>query len=184
MNEAIQEADLLIALGMRFDDRVTGKLALYAPQAKKIHIDIDPSELHKNVRADVAIAGDLRTVLRAWLPQVQPARHDAWLARIRSFAGGPTVRDLAGIDDPGPLQAAQVIHDIWRATDGRAVIVTDVGQHQMWTAQYYQRRPSRTPASRRAGWGPWASPCRRRSARSSRGPTARSGPSSATAASR
>ena len=138
VNEAIQDADLLIALGMRFDDRVTGQLALYAPRAKKIHIDIDPSELHKNVRADVAIAGDLRTVLRAWLPQVQPARHDAWLARIRSFAGGPTVRDLAGIDDPGPLQAAQVIHDIWRATDGQAVIVTDVGQHQMWTAQYYR----------------------------------------------
>ena len=68
VNEAIQEADLLLAFGMRFDDRVTGKLALYAPHAKKIHIDIDPSELHKNVRADVALAGDLKTVLQAWLP--------------------------------------------------------------------------------------------------------------------
>ena len=138
VNAAIQDADLLIALGMRFDDRVTGRLAAYATRARKIHIDIDPSELHKNVRADVAIAGDLKPVLQDLLPLVGSARHEPWMTRIRSFAGGPTVRDRAGIDDPGPLQAAQVIHDIWRATDGRAVIVTDVGQHQMWAAQYYQ----------------------------------------------
>ena len=84
VNEAIQEADVLIALGMRFDDRVTGKLALYAPHAKKIHIDIDPSELHKNVRADVAITGDLARVLRDWLPLVQAAKHDAWITRSTS----------------------------------------------------------------------------------------------------
>src|SRR4029079_11172011 len=82
VNEAIQEADLLIALGMRFDDRVTGKLSLYAPHAKKIHIDIDPSELHKNVRADVGIAGDLARVLRDWLPLVKSAHHEPWLDRI------------------------------------------------------------------------------------------------------
>src|SRR5688572_6411213 len=138
VNEAIQEADLLLAFGMRFDDRVTGKLALYAPHAKKIHIDIDPSELHKNVRADVAVAGDLKTVLQAWLPKLSGARHDAWIARIEELAGGQTVRDIAELPDNGRLCAAHVIHDIWKATAARAIIVTDVGQHQMWAAQYYK----------------------------------------------
>jgi acetolactate synthase-1/2/3 large subunit len=138
VNDAIQEADLLLALGMRFDDRVTGKLALYAQNAKKIHIDIDPSELNKNVKAEVAIAGDLRAVLNEWLPLVQKANHDAWITRIGELADGPTVRDIEDLPDDGRFCAAHVIHDIWKATNGRAIITTDVGQHQMWTAQYYK----------------------------------------------
>ncbi len=138
VNDAIQESDLLLAFGMRFDDRVTGKLALYAPHARKIHIDIDPSELHKNVRADVGIAGDLRTVLQDLLPLIDSKRHDAWFARIAELACGPTVREIHDLPDDGKFLAPQVIHDIWRATGGRAIVVTDVGQHQMWTAQYYK----------------------------------------------
>ena len=139
VNEAIQEADLLIALGMRFDDRVTGKLAHYAPHAKKIHIDIDPSELHKNVRADVAIAGDLKhgAARLAAAGAAGPSRRLARPASRSSRADRPCATSTS-CRRRARCCAAQVIHDIWKATDGQAIIVTDVGQHQMWTAQYYK----------------------------------------------
>src|SRR5881296_3647067 len=140
VNHAIQEADLLIALGMRFDDRVTGNLKTYAPTARKIHVDIDRAELNKNVRVDVAIAKDLRTALQEWIPAVAQRDRGAWLARIDAIKGDAAVRDIQNLPDNGHLYAAHVINDLWRETRdrGNTVVVTDVGQHQMWEAQYYK----------------------------------------------
>ena len=147
VNQAIQQADLLIACGMRFDDRVTGTLATYAPNAKKIHIEIDPAEINKNVKADVALIGDLKEALEALLPHLAPrdeAQESAWLRTIESGKGECAVRDIRNLPDSGHLYAAHVMHDLWRATEGKAIVVTDVGQHQMWEAQYYKHDEPRS----------------------------------------
>jgi acetolactate synthase I/II/III large subunit len=144
VNNAIQEADLLIALGMRFDDRVTGNLKTYALNAKKVHVDIDRAELNKNVRVDVAIAKDLRPALDEWQPEVAKRDRSAWIARIDALKGDSAVRDIQSLPDDGHLYAAHVINDLWRLTGGDAVVVTDVGQHQMWEAQYYKHDRSRS----------------------------------------
>ncbi len=144
VNTAIQEADLLIALGMRFDDRVTGNLKTYAPRARKIHVEIDPAEVNKNVKADVALIADLAAALGELLPGVKKVDRSGWLGYIETLKGDSAVRDIQNLPDSGHLYAAHVIHDIWRATEGRAVVVTDVGQHQMWEAQYYKHDEPRT----------------------------------------
>ena len=144
VNSAIQEADLLLAFGMRFDDRVTGNLATYAKNARKVHIDIDPSEFNKTVRVDVQLTGDLRTVLEEMLPKIQSNDRSDWLAQVDGLKGDSAVRDIQNLPDSGHLYAAHVINDLWRMTDGKAVVVTDVGQHQMWEAQYYKHDAPRT----------------------------------------
>ncbi len=144
VNTAIQEADLLIALGMRFDDRVTGNLRTYALNAKKIHVDIDRAELNKNVRVDVAVARDLRTAIGEWLPKLVAHPRHAWLSRISELKGDSAVRDIQNLPDNGHLYAAHVINDLWRLTEGNAIVVTDVGQHQMWEAQYYKHDSPRS----------------------------------------
>jgi acetolactate synthase-1/2/3 large subunit len=154
VNEAIQNADLLIALGMRFDDRVTGNLAHYAPNAKKIHIEIDPSEINKNVKVDVALIGDLKQTLQALQPMLDELatgekKTSDWLLAINASKGTAAVRDIINLPDNGHLYAAHVIHDIWReaVAAGRekdTIIVTDVGQHQMWEAQYFKHEAPRT----------------------------------------
>ncbi len=144
VNQAIQEADLLIALGMRFDDRVTGNLKTYAPNAKKIHVDIDAAEIGKNVPVDIGIVGDLTDVLAALLPGVARGDRAPWLSRIDDAKGDSAVRDIQNLPDDGHLYAAHVVNDLWRTTGGRAVVVTDVGQHQMWEAQYYHHDAPRS----------------------------------------
>ena len=147
VNEAIQQADLLIALGMRFDDRVTGNLKTYAPNAKKIHVEIDPSEVNKNVPVDVALIGDLREVIEELRPGVAKTTHPEWWTTINAGKGDAAVRDIQSLPDSGHLYAAHVINDICRLTQKRkcdTIVVTDVGQHQMWEAQYFHHEKPRS----------------------------------------
>ena len=130
---AINESDLLISLGMRFDDRVTGRVSAFAPQAKVIHVDVDPSEISKNVKATVPIVGDLKRVLRALLPQVQPALHTQWVQHIEQMRLEHPSHKIRETDQLTQQYVLQVLSEI---TDGRALIVTGVGQHQMWAAQF------------------------------------------------
>ena len=159
-NFALDECDLLIAVGARFDDRATGKVAAFCPLAKIIHIDIDPSELDKIKTAHVGIAGDVKSVLEQLLPKVDIILRKPWLSRVADLKADYPLR-MPGIDDPRSHYG--LIRAVADCVDDEATITTDVGQHQMWVAQAY---PLRRPRQwLRAGSERWDSVCPQRSVR-------------------
>ena len=139
-NVMTNQCDLLIAIGMRFDDRVTGNLQTYARQAKVIHFDIDPSEINKNVRADLAVVGDCQQTLAAVTERLDEARHDSWIAGFAPYAEKEAHKVIEPAIHPeqGPLLMGEVVRKVSEASHNKAILVTDVGQNQMFGCRYFK----------------------------------------------
>jgi len=150
VNLALDAADLVIAIGMRFDDRATSKVSTFAPHARVIHIDIDPAEIGKNVKVDVPIVGDVKNVLRALNKVVDSKNHVEWVSQIQEWE---REHPSMAIRDTDSLLPQYIVRQISEITKGDAIIVTGVGQHQMWSAQYFQYNKPNTLVSA-GGLGP------------------------------
>jgi acetolactate synthase-1/2/3 large subunit len=150
VNLALDAADLVIAIGMRFDDRATSKVSTFAPHARVIHIDIDPAEIGKNVKVDVPIVGDVKNVLRALNKVVDSKNHVEWVSQIQEWE---REHPSTVIRDTDSLLPQYIVRQISEITKGDAIIVTGVGQHQMWSAQYFQYNKPNTLVSA-GGLGP------------------------------
>ena len=139
-NILTNKADVIIALGMRFDDRVTGRLKDYAPDAKVIHIDIDPAELSKNVKALVPVVADVKSALQELIPHIHRADHATWRAEFKKYYAIEYDRVIKDEIQPahGGIQMAEVIHILSQITKGKSILVPDVGQHQMKSCRYYE----------------------------------------------
>lgn len=140
-NNAISECDLLVAIGARFDDRVTGKISEFAPHAVKAHIDIDPSAIDKSVMIDIPVVGHVKQILQALIPLVEVKKRKAWLKKVADWKdNNPFAYDHTSSE----ILPQYVIEQIYEATKGNAIITTEVGQHQMWSAHYYKYIRPRT----------------------------------------
>ena len=150
-NFAVTEADLIIAVGARFDDRVTGRVETFAPQAKIVQIDIDPAEIGKNVAVDLPIVGDLKRVLSELVPVLAPQEHEAWLEQIAEWKRR---YPLTYEEQEQGISPQMVVETLSELTRGEAIICTEVGQNQMWAAQFYCSKAALFHYLR--GPGPWA----------------------------
>lgn len=143
-NYALQECDVLFAVGARLDDRLTGAFSTFAPKAKIIHVDLDPAEMGKNLTIHTPVVADALLTLRALIPKIEPNEHPAWLAQINEWRTDSTERDIL-TQETDELVAPYIMRQLWHATNqGDCTVVTDVGQHQMWEAQYFYHTKPRS----------------------------------------